>query len=1198
MSDFSQSQIITFDRTQTASITDALLSYQHKLNNHQAFISDGCMAQFDIAFQDISSGEAKFLQIQDSEYADLIVNALNCTPDGGYKRTSISTPERNLCISEVIFFALALEHAQNDAELMAEIRRTAQAIVDFARYQNDTSDMWVDDMRVFGAEALYLMARLNPQDATYLSQFFIPYWDDEHATGYEQMFISLVNENGWSDAMLKAFVWCDNFAFRFSFYGMSWDHYHPEKQPLGEYLQANPDIYPRFKQLIIERFAAQPMLATYEDDDLDEMTPVLSIYQSLFPIFCKFDAEEAQRQMLEAPFMASTLENEAMDLQRTIEASQSTPLCVYAGHIAADNAKEEAREIRETALYRPLGAIKMMNEFILSLPFAKELGHYVNTGEHPEILEQLNNINIWQHSQAHALTLHDVINEASYWPGDNNILRENLHEVLEHLARDLMLESDQFDTEYCNGLISRIRINEEFDSSRHLQNSMIMLRLVDCFYHLLGQQPMPTEVCDLLTGNEEYQAILTEAAYGERYEAASDGNGANAVQSRRLELLLSQFDDMDDKLESEMLDSADKIFQDRSLRAPNTWGDAVTGLGRYSLAAYLLNQDFHARIHDEYTQAQIELLEQGVFQTACQYLLKNARILGNRFHEDDGLTPEQVALIEDYFTADTPQLTQDALIDLFNTYLLRDEINRFSNLYFAKISEKQPSYHFLHDFDDDYQRAVLCFFWLQQLPLPLGKIAARLWHLMVAMAPVKMVHHLAKVHRLDGDELDFDNVLDEIEFYEGLNKQGIDSAFTLACELQENVESYSRASNYLSQVDMVENLLDPNPGMFAQMGVNRSKALLRGLDYIKESVKVNYHFHASLAYPEFNFDLQSDFERALRIFIELNTHSWERVLTQQFKDACLFSGSTQELPEKYKLDIRYHEDLAFSPESDYDKNWSTPTIAQKQGDTNVILITEKGLIAEDGSVRLGHEFILFDDSIDAQTIIGALQQMPSKAERIERLQRAILDYLSPAQESESERTAQEALRYQQVALMMQRYIRENLEPNLDNYGYNYSVGQFLWYIDEPRRKKLLTLLANHSYRGYKVLIENIELGYCALKVRCGQWNLADLLEARRDDYRSEAYAWLMDQLISLDVNRQHLLLWAVKYHRDSLTPALVDMARSGALTSAIPSLYVGQRCKLIDILSESMSAAELCALFAKDNARPVKDRLTKLSQMA
>ena len=158
MDSFPKSQIIEFNRTDVASIEQALVTYQTKLAARQAFKN----SQFDIAFMDISSGQRQHLQLADTAHADLALQALNLTPDGGYNLQDIVTENTSLYISEALLFAIALEH---DA-LKPQLRRTAQAMVNYARYENDTSEMWVDDMRVFGAEALFMMAMQDAEDAS------------------------------------------------------------------------------------------------------------------------------------------------------------------------------------------------------------------------------------------------------------------------------------------------------------------------------------------------------------------------------------------------------------------------------------------------------------------------------------------------------------------------------------------------------------------------------------------------------------------------------------------------------------------------------------------------------------------------------------------------------------------------------------------------------------------------------------------------------------------------------------------------------------------------------------------------------------------------------------------------------------------------------------------------------------------------
>lgn len=1185
MSQFEKNQIITFDKTNAESIKHALKEYQNKLDNKQV-LAEGSCSTFDVAFMDNSSGETKHLQISDTQHADLVVQALDLTPDGSYGLDEEISHDHDLYISEVIFFALALEHSN----LLPDIRRTAQAMVDHARYFNDTSSMWVDDMRVFGAEALYVMARLHPEDAFYLSQFFIPYWDDEHATGYDRMFTSLVANFGWTEDMMKAFVWCDNKNFRYAFYGMHWEYHKPSGVPLGDFLKENPEYYPKFKQLIIERFKLQPMLAYHEGIDHSELNPVMSIYQTLFAEICRYYAEEEEekvQEVLESHFIEDTLENEAFDLQQFIKSSQETPLSEIAGCYVAKQSRKREREAREDALYEDHGAINMMNEFINSLSFGSRLLDYIKSGEGAEVLDELLNVNIWEQSKVHAPTLYDVIDAASYSRGDNEALSEYIHEVVSHLCRDLLIEPEESNTENHAGIISRVTVwaDKKINDPQTKINADILLRYVDCLYYLLGCRGLSEETTELLTDGEEYQAITTKEEFEARYLSKSSNDGPSDPWLNELDRILFKFTHMDEKLSGNVLDDVDRLFADRTKINPTGWGEEKE-LGTIALAAYLLHRDVLAQVRDEYSDALIQYIGGDIFHYSFKYLLKSAQILGKGIFEDVGFTSDEIDLIENYFTAEEARLNQEEIINLLNTHLLREEISARGDAEYPRISEKQISYHFLGDYDDDYQRAILCFYWLKDIPIPICQIANRLWNLMVAMAPVKIIHHLSKIHRFETaryNSLEFKSSLDEIEFYEALNKHhGIDRKYTYACELAIYHDCYDKRENYLNRVDLIEDLVNPGTGMFAKMHSKQAQDLLDGLDYIKESTKLEFYLYASLAFDEFKLDLEYDFQRTLKIFIRQNIIRWGEVMERRYQKATLFSGPGWEFPDDKHRPLRYCDNVYFIPKG---YGW-TLTIAQElDGEILVLASTEEEKVAN--SADLGTDIHLLDASVDANSLIEEVRVFKNDdTDRVDQLLNILLSYLQGNGD------------VNHVVKQFQEnfYLDDRLSLDLSNYGYNYSVGQFLWCIDEPRRQKLMKFLANLCYRGYRIMIEDVDKGYAANKVRNKEWTLADMRESQYERLNEDSYPWLMDQLLALDVHPANLLLWTVKRHCHSLTPYIVNMVKEGKVKPVLKTLYVDNRCELVDILKNEMPADEIKALFKGETSRRVKNLLAKLGE--
>lgn len=1182
MDSFPKSQIIEFNRTDVTSIEQALVTYQTKLAARQAFKN----SQFDIAFMDISSGQRQHLQLADTAQAELALQALNLTPDGGYNLQNIVTEKSSLYISEALLFAIALEH---DA-LKPQLRRTAQAMVNYARYENDTSEMWVDDMRVFGAEALFMMAMQDAEDAIYLAQFFIPYWDDEHATGYEHMLLTLLRHHGWCDAMMKAFVWCDNSAFRFAFYGSHWESTTAEYLPLGEFLQQNPQQYPRFIELLKQRFAAQPMLVENESEDLASQKPILAIFQSLFPEFCSWEDEEVSRQ-LGRHFINDTLENEAMDLQQQLENELDSPLSAYAQSVFQRQEKYRQYDKLKEERQAELGGTHMLTDFIATLDNSDALLKYVVLNENPAILDTIEPFDIWAHCKIHAPSLYDAMDEAC-WNRDNlDNLRENIHEVLSYPANDLLEDEEcYFDVEFEQGVICKAYLSPDENSISHVKSAHIMLRFVDIFYRILGQKTLSAELCEMLTGEGDYQPIMTTEAYYARFDpapAAAEGE-LSKHDKRKLEQLIDGFSDMDDPVTLTMLQQADKLFKQRTCYDVSHWPE--DNLGTDALKAYLLLQDTINHIDDAYTAG----LQTGLgiaFERAVALLLEHAEIQGEGHFEDKGFTPTELEQVRHYFTQDKAELSQTEIIALFDQHLHRDDVCRQSDLYFPKISDKQISYHFFKDYDDDYQRVAIMCFWLKQLPTAAGQIAERLWQLLITMAPTKMIRHLSRLYSNHEYRLRFDNQLDEINFYELLNRHGIAEDYTLAFQVEQSIHSSSRESEYLALVDLMEETIPANAaqgGMIAARQRAQAHALLRGLDYTYQSHKLEFHQDVALRFPELPFQLDHDLRHCLADFIALNSRSWESVIAHQFSASTLYfdhATDISDLPKKLRLPFRLHPDADISQSRHCSgMSWINATIAQRVDDELLILVLDKDAANYD-QLYLGGQLLIVDSDIDAATVIDAVQQLPEQAERKQTLATSLWAYL------------QEEICYEDFAPIFNAYLTTETVVGIDEYRC-YSVGQFLWRIDKPRRERLLLLLANHSYRAYKIIVEQMVNAHMDRQVSQGKIDLATRLGLDSDDYREIAYKELMDWLFAHEVKRELLVLFAIKHYHNGMGEYLAQLARSGELKPVLSYLHISNRAALVDILAQQTDAAELLTIFKGEKSRQVRDSLAAATPAA
>jgi len=1174
MDSFPKSQIIEFNRTDINSIEQALSEYQTLLDGHQAFKD----SQFDIAFMDISSGKREHLQLTNTANAELALNALNLTPDGGYDSQDIVNEDTSLYISEALLFAIALEHDS----LKPQLRRTAQATVNYARFENDTSEMWVDDMRVFAAEALYMMATKDADDAIYLAQLFIPYWDDEHANGYEDMLLNLLKHHGWCDAMMKAFIWCDNAAFRFAFYGCNWDESSPQYQPLGEYLQQNPQHYPRFIELITQRFTAQPMLAYSEDEDLSSQKPVLEIYKSLFPELCSCEQEDIDEQ-LGRHFIHNNLENEAMDLQIHLENTLDTPLVIHAQSIFQKREDERAYDIRREEREAELGGIHMLTDFIATLDNSEALLKYVVFNEEASVLETLKSFDIWAHCQTHAPSLFEAMDDACWDRGSLDNLRENLHEVLAYPAKDLLEDQDSFiEVEFEHGLLSKAIITADENSTVHVQSAHIMLRFIDIFYRLLGQQTLSSELCEMLTGEGDYQAIITTEAYYARYDpspSASEGE-LSKHDKRRLEQLIDDFCDFDEPVTHTLLAQAHKLFSQRDCCDTSKWHE--NNLGTDTLKAYLLQWDANNHTNDAYTTG-LKTSLAGVFERALALLLERAEIQGEGHFEKKGFSQTELEQIRSFFTQDETELSQEAVIALFDKHLHRDEICRQSNLYFPKISEKQIGYHFLNDYDDDYQRVAVICFWLKQVPLPEANIANRLWQLLITMAPTKMIRHISRLYSTHDFSLRFDNQLEEINFYEMLNRHGIAQDYTLAFQVEQSIDNTSRKADYLALVELIEDNTsnDENLSMIGATNKRHAQALLRGLDYTYQMHKLKFHQDVALRFPEHPFTLDNDFRQCISHFIALNSQSWEEVIAYQFQSSTLFFdhiSDPDDLPKKLRLPLQIH------PEADISQtrhcagmSWINATIAQRVGDELQLLVLDKEMVARE-QLYLGGQLLILDSSVDARLVIDAVQKLPGLAERQHIIEQTLWSYILGETS------------YEIIAPLFNAYMREETVIGVDEYR-TYSLGQFLWRIDAARRERLMLLLTNHSYRAYKVIMEQLVEGHMDGFVRDGTVDLATRLTLDSDDYEEQAYSKLMDWLLSHEIKRELIVLFAIKNYHNCMGNYLASLARQGELKPILTFLRVNNRIALVDILARQSDATLLFEIFKGEKSRQVRDRI-------
>ncbi|MCH1925055.1 DUF6138 family protein [Shewanella sp. C32] len=319
MRDFEKDIKLAIAINQPESIRTALQQYQHHLRAGTAFVGQWFDIEFVATEADGSQRPLQFSDITDGNMQNIAELALSKGSDDiSYLKDKLIKPDDEIYISEILFFALALQYPQLKDDIVA----TAELIVAYARYCNNTDVMWVDSMRLFGTEALFMLACVDVQYVTLLAKFYIHYWDEEHTHGYEEFLSYFVQQHGWSRQLINAFVHCDNSYYRIHMFVHPWQN-GCLNQPIGEYLREHPAEYRWFKHALRQRLLTTPVTIAENVDLETEVKVVREIFTTLFSAQEGIDSEQAFWQQ---PMVDGTLGDEADALEAEILAQAQRPI--------------------------------------------------------------------------------------------------------------------------------------------------------------------------------------------------------------------------------------------------------------------------------------------------------------------------------------------------------------------------------------------------------------------------------------------------------------------------------------------------------------------------------------------------------------------------------------------------------------------------------------------------------------------------------------------------------------------------------------------------------------------------------------------------------------------------------------------------------------------------------------------------------
>ncbi|WP_232055057.1 hypothetical protein [Vibrio taketomensis] len=173
---------------------------------------------------------------------------------------------------------------------------------------------------------------------------------------------------------------------------------------------------------------------------------------------------------------------------------------------------------------------------------------------------------------------------------------------------------------------------------------------------------------------------------------------------------------------------------------------------------------------------------------------------------------------------------------------------------------------------------------------------------------------------------------------------------------------------------------------------------------------------------------------------------------------------------------------------------------------------------------------------------------------------------------------------------------ENFRSSVDEYRL-YTLKQLLWMLPPMQRNRLLHLMLNHDYRGFKLLEGQHEKAWLLELLQQGEIDFEQYLEQEREEESSEnGMHFLLKWLVDLEVNPAHITLFCIKNAEFAICCDFIQhhaRGNFGRFADTLDYLHAGRRAQLPQILSQAEDGAQLVELLSKDKSRVVKEAVAK-----
>lgn len=734
--------IIDYTPGEETSMRLALAKYAELIESGNGFRSDYCVVQF--------APSEPILPSYFKQDEVLIKQLKNRCSD-------FDSPELNDLSKEMLTEDLFFLCAAMSPNLETDLKATAEAMVRFARKENDSSKMWITCEEPFGLTPLYIIASKYPKYGYLLASFMVPYWDDEHMPESLHTVAEWAEEHGVTPDTIKALCYCDNqmalsLLLGYDIFWSSDVSLNKEiRFNLLQTFRENPETYTLFKTLLAERYASEPYLQ-YSSDAREYITnPIGTLVAHIVVTDGIIEEEDGFSLVpyLEKTFVEKSAKEEIKEIIAFVEQQNGAP--IVPSH-------QEYKKWRKLLKQKSANALKNeWKEMFLTLHDNGEiLWAYVNGDSEELNKEEIEKIDLFTMLEESSLALFSTLN-SHHIDDDNDELYEYFDRVINELCKAFFVN----------------QANKQISSS----DGQFVLRLLDVLFAWSGDAPFASDIEKEVVNKFK---LISSKDYSDRYTPnwfadfhANFVEFANYYSCATKEELENCYNQIQQNRNSAS-ECIPPIFtkvgitylsQDKKAKTIEYNGfhfkPSLRSSGFFTLAAYLLKRERYNEGDNELTRVCTEFINKNLINKTLENLFSETTCSSLRYKKvDANTTPEE------HIELEKRKEQRDLLITYVNDGRITQEREMFSEeqSYQAalatlrnilkydeeeSISEKQPKIEWLEE-ERCNQKLLLAVHMVAQLDhVSCTDACKRMMRLVLEVAPVKVCRFLDKLYKED-----------------------------------------------------------------------------------------------------------------------------------------------------------------------------------------------------------------------------------------------------------------------------------------------------------------------------------------------------------------------------------------------------------------------------------------------------------------